>query len=130
MRGESRTSVQVRSPRACGEAMSDIVAPMAGSAHSLAKECFRQRIRHGGRPGDPDASASDSSGKFDSAVEIVGRSKHYEFIKHRGGFNGVVASGCSSIGEKERDATRRRGPRKLGGCGAEREREVGRAKTS
>jgi hypothetical protein len=85
--------------------MSDIVAPMAGSAHSLAKKRFGQCLGDGGRPGDPDAAASDSTGKFDSAVEIVSRSKHYEFIEHRCGFNGVVASGGATVGEQQCDAT-------------------------
>ena len=103
---------------------------MAGSAHSLAKECFRQRIRHGGRPGDPNASTSDSTGKFDSAVEIVSRSKHYEFIEYRCGFNGVVASGGATVGEQQRDSAGGRGTRELCGGGAKREGKVSGAETS
>jgi hypothetical protein len=87
--------------------MVDIVAPMAGSAHSSAKECFRQRIRYGRRPGDADASTSDGPSEFGGALEVVSRSKDHQFIEHGCCFNRIIASGGPTIGEQQCDATRR-----------------------
>jgi hypothetical protein len=84
--------------------MVDIVAPMAGSAHSSAKECFSQRIRYRGRPGDADASASDGPSEFDGALEVVRGSKDHQFIEHGCCFNRIIASGGPTVGEQQRDA--------------------------